>query len=111
MYNFGQNKGVVEVGQNGVIDAFREKSDIDGDLINIGFMVFEAQLFDYIEGDGTVFEKGPLTALVKEKELAGYIHIGNAWIPSGKNNSLKNGGKAIRRPGNYGKTEEYTDGI
>lgn len=76
MYNFGQNKGVVEVGQNGVIDAFREKSDIDGDLINIGFMVFEARLFDYIEGDSTVFEKGPLTALVKEKELAGYIHKG-----------------------------------
>ena len=30
MYNFGQNKGVVEVGDNGIIDAFREKSDTDG---------------------------------------------------------------------------------
>lgn len=48
MYNFGQNKGVVEVGKGGVIEAFREKSDLDGDLINIGFMVFKPQIFDYI---------------------------------------------------------------
>lgn len=76
MYNFGQNKGVVEVGEDGIINAFREKSDIDGDLINIGFMVMEPELFDYIEGDETVFEKGPLTTLVKKKELVGYIHQG-----------------------------------
>ena len=76
MYNFGQNKGVVEVGANSVIDAFREKSDMDGDLINIGFMVFQPELFDLIEGDGTVFEKGPLTKLVAQKQLVGYIHQG-----------------------------------
>lgn len=76
MYNFGQNKGVVEFDENGEIQAFREKSDLDGDLINIGFMVFEPELFDYIEGDSTVFEKGPLTALVEKRELMGYIHKG-----------------------------------
>lgn len=76
MYNFGQNKGVVEVGPNGVIDAFREKSDTDGDLINIGFMVFEPALFDYIEGDATIFEKGTLTKLVAERQLVGYVHKG-----------------------------------
>ncbi|MGN0114201.1 MAG: glucose-1-phosphate cytidylyltransferase [Monoglobaceae bacterium] len=76
MYNFGQNKGVVEVGDNGVINAFREKSDMDGDLINIGFMVFQPELFDLIEGDDTIFEKGPLTKLVAQKELVGYVHKG-----------------------------------
>lgn len=76
MYNFGQNKGVVEVGNNGMINAFREKSDTDGDLINIGFMVFEPQLFDLIDDDETVFEKGPLTSLVEKQELIGYIHKG-----------------------------------
>lgn len=76
MYNFGQAKGVVEVGKDGVIDAFREKSDLDGDLINIGFMVFEPQIFDLIEGDDTVFEKGPLTKLVQKKQLVGYVHKG-----------------------------------
>lgn len=76
MYNFGQNKGVVEVSRDGIVTAFREKSDLDGDLINIGFMVFEPQLFEYIEDDSTVFEKGPLMRLVEEQQLAGYIHRG-----------------------------------
>lgn len=76
MYNFGQAKGVVEVGENGVIDSFREKSNIDGDLINIGYMVMEPALFNYIEGDETILEKGPLAALVNAKELVGYIHKG-----------------------------------
>jgi len=76
MYNFGQNKGVVEVGHEGMISAFREKSDTDGDLINIGFMVFEPQIFDYIEGDETVLEQTPLKTLVKDKELMGYVHKG-----------------------------------
>ena len=76
MYNFGQNKGVVEVGADGSIAAFREKSDLDGDLINIGFMVFEPALFDYIDGDSTIFEKGPLTKLVEEQQLMGYVHKG-----------------------------------
>ena len=76
MYNFGQNKGVVEVGKDGLVEAFREKSDFDGDLINIGFMVFEPKVFDYIDGDMTTFEKEPLNRLVAEKQLAGYLHRG-----------------------------------
>ncbi len=75
-YNFGQNKGVVEVSQSGEISAFREKSDLDGDLINIGFMVFEPQLFDYIDGDSTVFEKEPMIRLVEKNQLSGYVHRG-----------------------------------
>ena len=74
MYNFGQNKGVVEVGKEGVIEAFREKSDMDGDLINIGFMVFKPQIFDFIKGDETSFEKDPMERLVELKELVGYVH-------------------------------------
>lgn len=76
MYNFGQNKGVVEIGKDGLIDAFREKSDMDGDLINIGFMVFKPEIFDYIEGDSTSFEKEPLSNLVADKGLVGYVHKG-----------------------------------
>ncbi len=76
MYNFGQVKGVVEVSKDGVIDAFREKSDLDGNLINIGFMVFEPELFGYIDGDLSIFEKGPLAKLVAEKQLVGYVHKG-----------------------------------
>ena len=76
MYNFGQNKGVVDIGEDGSIKAFREKSDFDGDLINIGYMVFEPKIFDYIEGDSTIFERGPLSKLVEEGQLVGYVHKG-----------------------------------
>lgn len=76
VYNFGQNKGVLEIGSDGAVSAFREKSDLDGDVINIGFMVFEPALFDYIEGDDTVFEKEPMAGLVNAKQLMSYTHKG-----------------------------------
>ena len=76
MYNFGQNKGIVEVGKDGLIDAFREKSDMDGDLINIGFMVMEPAVFNMIDGDNTQFEKETMSRLVGKQELVGYIHKG-----------------------------------
>jgi glucose-1-phosphate cytidylyltransferase len=76
VYNFGQNKGVLEIGKDAMVTAFREKSDLDGDLINIGFMVFEPKIFDYIEGDATVFERSPLNTLVAEQQLVSYTHRG-----------------------------------
>jgi glucose-1-phosphate cytidylyltransferase len=76
VYNFGQSKGVVDVNKDGTINAFREKSNNDGDLINIGYMVMEPQVLDLIQGDDTVFEYGPLQELVKENQLGSYLHKG-----------------------------------
>ena len=76
VYNFGQNKGVLDIGRNGEVEAFREKSDLDGNLINIGFMVFRPEIFDYIEGDQIVFEQEPMKRLVEEKQLMSYVHRG-----------------------------------
>lgn len=76
MYNFGQNKGVVDIDENGEITAFREKSDLDGDLINIGYMVLEPDVFDYIMGDLDQLEKGLLNRLVDMQQLSGYVHKG-----------------------------------
>ena len=75
VYNFGQNKGVLDI-KNNQVTAFREKSDLDGDLINIGFMVFEPEFFDCIEGDSTVLEKSPMDYLVSKCELTAYTHRG-----------------------------------
>ncbi len=75
MYNFSQSKGVIEVEKNGLIKSFREKSDKDGDLINIGFMVLEPRVFDYILQDEP-FEYGPMNRLVKDGQLVGFIHKG-----------------------------------
>lgn len=76
VYNFGQSKGVVELDKDGSVSAFREKSDFDGDLINIGFMVFKPEIFDYIENDETVFEAEPLKNLVADNQLNSYLHKG-----------------------------------
>ena len=75
VYNFGQNKGVLEIKGNQV-EAFREKSDSDGDLINIGFMVFNPEFFDLIDGDFTILEKEPMLRLIEKKQLMAYTHKG-----------------------------------
>ena len=75
VYNFGQSKGVVDVLPNGTVKSFREKSNADGDLINIGFMVVSPKIYEYINGKETVFED-VLDALAKERELNAYIHRG-----------------------------------
>lgn len=76
VYNFGQSKGIVEISKNETVECFREKSDLDGALINIGYMVMEPLIFDYIDDDLTVFENQPLTDLVHNGELAAYTHEG-----------------------------------
>jgi glucose-1-phosphate cytidylyltransferase len=76
VYNFGQSKGVIDLNKDGSINAFREKSDYDGDLINIGFMVLEPSIFEYIDGDDISFEKEPLNELVNQHQLNAYIHMG-----------------------------------
>lgn len=75
VYNFGQNKGVLELeGSN--VKAFREKSDLDGNLINIGYMVFKKEFLNYIEGDTTILEKEPMELLIKQNNLMAYKHEG-----------------------------------
>ena len=44
--------------------------------INAGYMVLEPRVFDYIEGDQTIFEKEPLNKLATECELMSYTHKG-----------------------------------
>lgn len=76
VYNFGQTKGVVEIGKDAIVKEFREKSDDDGDLINIGFMVVEQKVLDYIDSDDSILEKNVLQKLAVEKQLNSYLHKG-----------------------------------
>lgn len=72
----GQRFGVLDAAPDGQILSFREKQDTDGQLINGGFMVLEPEVFDYIEGDATPFEKAPMQALAQDGELMAYTHDG-----------------------------------
>ena len=71
-----QQKGVLDIGGDNAVKSFREKSVMDGAPINAGYMVLNPEIFDYIEGDNTVFEKDPLEKLAKEGQLMSYMHNG-----------------------------------
>ncbi len=71
-----QDKGVLNIGGDNAVRSFREKNLSDGAPINAGYMVLEPSIFDYIEGDDTVFERKPLESLAKEGQLMSYIHEG-----------------------------------
>lgn len=71
-----QEKGVLEIGGDQAVKAFREKSGRDGAPINAGYMVLQPEIFDYLTDDGCVFERTPLAQLVEKGELMSYIHTG-----------------------------------
>jgi glucose-1-phosphate cytidylyltransferase len=74
-YNYQQNKGVVNV-VDGKVESFREKSELDSQLINIGFMVFSKDMLNYLSDDTTNLEKDCLTKLASEGQLSTYVHKG-----------------------------------
>jgi len=65
---------------DGLITHFREKPEGEGAWINGGFFVLEPEVFDYIEGDSTVWEQQPLMQLAEDGELSAYRHTG-FWHP------------------------------
>ena len=71
-----QSKGVLDIGGDNAVKSFREKKVSDGAPINAGFRVLNPQVFDYIDGDKTVFEKEPLERLADEGQLMSYMHKG-----------------------------------
>ena len=75
VYNFGQNKGVLDI-KEGKVESFREKSDSDGNLINIGFMVFQPEFIDFIDDDSTILEKKPMSSLIENNQLMAFAHKG-----------------------------------
>lgn len=71
-----QEKGVLDIGGDYAVKSFREKNNNDSAPINAGYMVLEPEIFDYIDGDSTVFERAPLEKLVQEGQLMSYLHKG-----------------------------------
>lgn len=67
--------GALELEGDGVT-RFREKPAGDGATINGGFFVLSPKVFDYIEGDGTVWEKEPMERLAREGQLTAFHHSG-----------------------------------
>ena len=61
------------------VKGFREKSMLDGHMINGGFFVCEPGVIDYIDpahGDAQMWEQEPLRGIVADGELSVYHHNG-----------------------------------
>ncbi len=68
-------------GEQTKVTSFREKQkDENTAWINGGFFVLEPEIFGYIDGDATVFEKDPLERLASENKLSAYRHM-DFWQP------------------------------
>ena len=72
--------GALEFGENDQVNSFLEKPKGDGAWINGGFFVCEPEVFNYIDGDDSVFEKKPMEQLAKDGQMIGYRHNG-FWKP------------------------------
>ena len=71
--------GALNIDKNKV-KSFKEKPKGDGGMINGGFFVLSPKVIDLIQGDGTVWERGPLETLAAQGQLAAYAHEG-FWQP------------------------------
>ncbi|WP_174847827.1 glucose-1-phosphate cytidylyltransferase [Yersinia artesiana] len=71
--------GALDISESQVLN-FKEKPKGDGAMINGGFFVLSPQVLDYLEGDSTVWEQGPLMSLAEQGQLMAFEHPG-FWQP------------------------------
>ncbi|MBU1664466.1 MAG: glucose-1-phosphate cytidylyltransferase [Gammaproteobacteria bacterium] len=62
------------------VRSFQEKPHGDGSWINGGFFVMSPKAIDYIKGDSTIWERGPMERLAQEGQLNAFFHDG-FWQP------------------------------
>jgi len=68
--------GALNLDKQANVLSFQEKPKGDNAWINGGFFVLEPKIFDYIEGDETLWERKPVENLAKDGELIAYKHSG-----------------------------------
>ncbi len=75
-YNIDQRFGVLDIAEDGRIKELREKAAGDENQINIGYMVCQPEVFDYISDDSSILEKDVMATLAKLGEVMAYKHEG-----------------------------------
>ena len=68
--------GVLHIKDTGQVDYFQEKNQTDAGWINGGYFVLNSEIFDYLDGDFSVFEEKPLKQLTADGELIAFKHDG-----------------------------------
>jgi len=72
--------GVLDINASNEVESFLEKPKGESGWINGGFFVCEPEIFKYIDGDSTSWEREPLENIAKDKGLAAFKHEG-FWKP------------------------------
>jgi glucose-1-phosphate cytidylyltransferase len=67
--------GVLDV-RRSQVRSFSEKPTGEGSWINGGFFVLSPKVVDYIDGDGTPWEREPMDRLAREHEMNAFFHNG-----------------------------------
>ncbi|MEA4935674.1 MAG: glucose-1-phosphate cytidylyltransferase [Paludibacter sp.] len=75
-YKHLERWGLLDINEDGDVNGFLEKPSDAKTLINGGFFVCQPEVFDYLEGDDCVFERGPVETLAKEGKMTSYLHTG-----------------------------------
>lgn len=92
--------GALSIDNENNVTRFLEKPEGDGKWVNGGFFVLNPEVFRFIEGDKTFFEREPLENLAGQTQLIAYHHKG-FWMPMDKLSDKKelenmwNAGKAL----------------
>lgn len=72
--------GAICMDKESKVESFQEKARRSQSYVNIGFMVANKRIFDYL-GDGTeMLERGPFERLVADGQMMAYKHPG-FWSP------------------------------
>lgn len=72
--------GVLQINEDNEVESFHEKRSEDSGWVNGGFFVCEPGIFDFIEGDDTIWERDPLESISRQNQLTSYKHRG-FWKP------------------------------
>jgi glucose-1-phosphate cytidylyltransferase len=67
--------GVIEH-QGNLVTQFTEKPENEIGWINGGFFVLSPKVFEYLEGDKTIWERKPMCDLAKDGQMGVYFHKG-----------------------------------
>jgi len=71
--------GAIDIDGQRIV-SFKEKPQGDGAWINGGYFVLSPKVIDLIDGDDTIWEKGPMEALAQSGQVDAFHHHG-FWQP------------------------------
>ncbi len=72
--------GALTIDSSDSVVGFTEKPPGDGMWINGGFYAMQPNIFDYISGDDSIWEREPMDCLTSDNKVGVYRHLG-FWRP------------------------------